>query len=126
MVQSNECITYAEWLRLVKHQGSGIGLLPNTDIYMDKGLEHLAVTCDAPLKFLEFTHFNLDHTGFHLNNYRYWTQVVWNERKNSERQKSLVKTSSSPLLVWWDNYKSLNPLTEYHTTQAINRNQNQL
>ena len=43
VVYSDERITYAEWLRWVKRQGSGIGLLLNGDIYLDQGLEHLRV-----------------------------------------------------------------------------------
>ena len=41
VVTSDERITYAEWFRWVKRQGSGIGLLLNGDLYLDAGLEHL-------------------------------------------------------------------------------------
>jgi GDP-L-fucose synthase len=41
VVASDERITYAEWFRWVKRQGTGIGLLLNADIYLDEGLEHL-------------------------------------------------------------------------------------
>ena len=38
VVTSDERITYAEWFRWVKLQGSGIGLLLNADINLDEEL----------------------------------------------------------------------------------------
>lgn len=55
VVNSDERITYAEWFRWVKRQGSGIGLLLNADIYLDEGLEHLEASFNTPENFRALT-----------------------------------------------------------------------
>lgn len=76
VVESNERITYAEWFRWVKRQGSGIGLLLNADIYLDEGLEQLGRTFDRPDVFLALTRYNPGKAGFHVIDYPHWTHVV--------------------------------------------------
>ena len=97
VVTSDERITYAEWFRWVKRQGSGIGLLLNADIYLDEGLEHLAASFDTPEAFLALTRYNPGHAGFHLNDYPHWTQDVWGVRADAELPESLLYASSFPL-----------------------------
>ena len=58
VVISDERLTYAEWFRWVRRQGSGIGLLLNADIYLDEGLEQLGRTFDRPDVFLALTRYN--------------------------------------------------------------------
>jgi hypothetical protein len=64
VVESDERITYAEWLRWVKRQGSGIALLLNAGIVLDEGLEHLAATFDTPESTLALTRHNLAMPAF--------------------------------------------------------------
>ena len=97
VVTSDERITYAEWFRWVKRQGSGIGLLLNADIYLDEGLEQLGRTFDRPDVFLALTRYNPGKAGFHLNNYPHWTQDVWGVRADAELPESLMYASSFPL-----------------------------
>lgn len=84
VVSSDERLTYAEWFRRVQHQGSGIGLLLNADIYLDEGLEHLAASFDTPEAFLALTRYNPGHAGFHLNDDSYWTQDTWDVHTDTE------------------------------------------
>jgi hypothetical protein len=123
VVESNERITYAEWFRWVKRQGSGIGLLLNADIYLDEGLEHLAATFDSPESFLALTRYNPGHAGFHLNDYPHWTQDVWGVRADAELPESLLYASSFPLgfpgcdnriayVMWSHGFRVRNPC--YH------------
>lgn len=84
LVSSNERITYAEWFRWVKRQGSGIGLLLNADIYLDEGLEHLKASFNTPEAFVELSRTNPGHAGFHLNDDPHWTQDVWGVRAEAE------------------------------------------
>ena len=84
VVSGDERLTYAEWFRRVKHQGSGIGLLLNADIFLDEGLEHLAASFGTPEAFLALTRYNPGHAGFHLNDYPHWTQDVWGVRTDTE------------------------------------------
>ena len=97
VVTSDERITYAEWFRWVKRQGSGIGLLLNADIYLDEGLEQLGRTFDRPDVFLALTRYNPGKAGFHLNDYPHWTQDVWGVRADAELPESLLYASSFPL-----------------------------
>ena len=97
VVTSDERITYAEWFRWVKRQGSGIGLLLNADIYLDDGLEQLGRTFDRPDVFLALTRYNPGRAGFHLNDYPHWTQDVWGVRADAELPESLLYASSFPL-----------------------------
>ena len=97
VVTSDERITYAEWFRWVKRQGSGIGLLLNADIYLDEGLEQLGRTFDRPDVFLALTRYNPGKAGFHLNDYPHWTQDVWGVRADAELPESLMYASSFPL-----------------------------
>jgi len=96
-VPSDARITYAEWFRWVKRQGSGIGLLLNADIYLDEGLEHLAASFNTPEAFLALTRTNPGHAGFHLNDFPHWTQDVWGVRADAELPESLLYASSFPL-----------------------------
>ena len=41
VVESNTRITYTEWFRWVQRQGSGIGMIINSGIGLDKSLKHL-------------------------------------------------------------------------------------
>ena len=97
VVTSDERLTYAEWFRWVKRQGSGIGLLLNADIYLDEGLEQLGRTFDRPDVFLALTRYNPGRAGFHLNDYPHWTQDVWGVRADAELPESLLYASSFPL-----------------------------
>ena len=97
VVTSDERITYAEWFRWVKRQGSGIGLLLNADIYLDEGLEQLGRTFDRPDVFLALTRYNPGKAGFHLNDYPHWTQDVWGVQADAELPESLMYASSFPL-----------------------------
>lgn len=123
VVSSDERITYAEWFRWVKRQGSGIGLLLNADIYLDEGLEHLTATCNGPDTFLALTRYNPGHAGFHLNDYPHWTQDVWGVRADAELPESLLYASSFPLgfpgcdnriayVMWSHGFRVRNPC--YH------------
>jgi hypothetical protein len=123
VVASDERITYAEWFRWVKRQGSGIGLLLNADIYLDEGLEHLTATCNGPDTFLALTRYNPGHAGFHLNDYPHWTQDVWGVRADAELPESLLYASSFPLgfpgcdnriayVMWSHGFRVRNPC--YH------------
>jgi hypothetical protein len=123
VVESNERITYAEWFRWVKRQGSGIGLLLNADIYLDEGLAHLAASFDSPETFLALTRYNPGHAGFHLNDYPHWTQDVWGVRADAELPESLLYASSFPLgfpgcdnriayVMWSHGFRVRNPC--YH------------
>jgi hypothetical protein len=123
VVESNTRITYAEWFRWVKRQGSGIGLLLNAVIYLDEGLEHLAATFDTPETFLALTRYNPGHAGFHLNDYPHWTQDVWGVRADAELPESLLYASSFPLgfpgfdnriayVMWSHGFRVRNPC--YH------------
>ena len=123
VVTSDERITYAEWFRWVKRQGSGIGLLLNADIYLDEGLEHLAASFDTPEAFLALTRYNPGHAGFHLNDYPHWAQDVWGVRSDSELSQSLLYASSFPLgfpgcdnriayVMWSHGFRVRNPC--YH------------
>ena len=94
VVSSDERITYAEWFRWVKRQGSGIGLLLNADIYLDEGLEQLGRTFARPDVFLALTRYNHGKAGLHLNDYPHWTQVVWGVRADAELAESLLYASS--------------------------------
>jgi hypothetical protein len=84
VVESDERITYAEWFRWAKRQGSGIGLLLNADLYLDEGLERLTANFDSAATFLALTRYNPGHAGFHLNDYPYWTQDVWGARADAD------------------------------------------
>ena len=95
VVESDERITYAEWLRWVKRQGSGIGLLLNAVIYLDEGLEHLAATFDSPDAFLALTRYNPGHAGFHLNDYPHWTQDVLGRARYQQTTKNTHIASPS-------------------------------
>jgi hypothetical protein len=97
VVESNERITYAEWFRWVKRQGTGIALLINADMYLDEGLAHLGASFDSPETFLALTRYNSCSTGFHLNDYPHWTQDVWGVRADAELPESLLFASSFPL-----------------------------
>ena len=123
VVPSDERITYAEWFRWVRRQGSGIGLLLNADIYLDEGLEHLAASFNGPDTFLALTRYNPGHAGFHLNDYPHWTQDVWGVRADAELPESLLYASSFPLgfpgcdnriayVMWSHGYHVRNPC--YH------------
>lgn len=81
---SNERITTAEWLRWVKRQNSGIGLLLNAEIYLDEGLEHLKASFNTPEAFVALTRYNPGHADFHLNDYPQWTQDTRGVRANTE------------------------------------------
>jgi hypothetical protein len=97
VVESNERITYAEWFRWVKRQGSGIVMLLNADIYLDKGLGHLAASLGSAETFLALTRYNPGHAGFHLNDYPHWPQDVWGVRADAELPESLLYASGFPL-----------------------------
>ena len=123
VVESNTRITYAEWFRWVKRQGSGIALLLNADLYLDEGLEHLAATFDTPETFLALTRYNPGHAGFHLNDYPHWTQDVWGVRADAELPESLLYASGFPLgfpgcdnriayVMWSHGFRVRNPC--YH------------
>jgi hypothetical protein len=123
VVVSDERITYAEWFRWVRRQGTGIGLLLNADIYLDEGLEHLATTFDRADTFLALTRYNPGHAGFHLNDYPHWTQDVWGVRGDAELPESLLYASSFPLgfpgcdnriayVMWSHGFRVRNPC--YH------------
>lgn len=84
VVASNERITNTEWLRWVKGQNSGIGLLLNAEIYLDEGLEHLKASFNTPEAFLAYTRNNPGHADFHLNDYPQWTQDTRGVRANTE------------------------------------------
>ena len=123
VVTSDERITYAEWLRWVKRQDSGIGLLLNADIYLDEGLEHLKASFNTPEAFLALTRYNPGHAGFHLNDYPHWTQDVWGVRADAELPESLLYASSFPLgfpgcdnriayVMWSHGFRVRNPC--YH------------
>lgn len=58
LVESNTRKTYAEWFRWVQRLGRILGLLLNADIYLDKGLKHLAATWDTEESFLALTSYN--------------------------------------------------------------------
>ena len=123
VVNSDERITYAEWFRWVKRQGSGIGLLLNADIYLDEGLGNLASSFNTTEAFLALTRYNPGHAGFHLNDYPHWTQDVWGVRANAELPESLLYASSFPLgfpgcdnriayVMWSHGFRVRNPC--YH------------
>jgi hypothetical protein len=123
VVESDERITYAEWFRWVKRQGSGIGLLLNADIYLDEGLEQLKATFDTPETFLALTRYNPGHAGFHLNDYPHWTQDVSGMRADAELPESLLYASSFELgfpgcdnriayVMWSHGFRVRNPC--YH------------
>jgi hypothetical protein len=123
VVESDARITYAEWFRWVKRQGTGIGLLLNADIYLDEGLENLAASFDSPEAFLALTRYNPGHAGFHLNDYPHWTQDVWGVRADAELPESLLYASSFPLgfpgcdnriayVMWSHGFRVRNPC--YH------------
>jgi len=123
VVTSDERLTYAEWFRWVKRQGSGIGLLLNADIYLDEGLEHLAASLNTPEAFLALTRHNPGHAGLHLNDYPHWTQDVWGVRADAELPESLLYASSFPLgfpgcdnriayVMWSHGFRVRNPC--YH------------
>ena len=97
VVESDECITYAEWVRWMKPQGAGIGLLLNAAIYLDEGLEHLRASLDVQQTFLALTRYNPGHAGFHLNDYPHWSQEVSGARADAELPESLLYARSFPL-----------------------------
>jgi hypothetical protein len=123
VVISDERLTYAEWFRWVKRQGSGIGLLLNADMYLDIGLEHLEASFNRPDAFLALTRYNPGHAGFHLNDFPHWTQDVWGVRADAELPESLLYASSFPLgfpgcdnriayVMWSHGFRVRNPC--YH------------
>lgn len=97
LVTSDERITYAEWFRWVQRQGSGIGLLLNTDIYLDEGLEHLKASFSTPEAFLALTRYNPGHSGDHLNDYLLWSQEVWGVRADAELPAIMLNASRLPM-----------------------------
>jgi hypothetical protein len=99
VVDSDERITYAEWFRWVKRQGSGIGLLLNADIGLDEGLEDLADKFDSPNTFLALTRTNPDHNGLHLNDCPNWKQEVVGINESTKRSQEIDDVRADR----WDN-----------------------
>lgn len=97
VININERMTYAEWIRHVSRQGEGIGLVANAYIYMDEGLEHLGRCFDRLDVFLAVMHYNHVKVGLRLNGFTQCMKNVEVVSFNPEHPESLIYANSFPL-----------------------------
>lgn len=99
VLNSNERLTYSQWLRLAKREPEAIALLVNSDIYVDQGLEYLDQVFDAPNVFLAMSRYNPEAKGDRLllNKYPHWTQDTWGIRTDAQIPQSLLYASTFSL-----------------------------
>lgn len=96
-ITSDERITYAEWFRWVQRQGSGIGLLLNADIHLDRELENQASSFNTPETFIVLTCPNPGQANFRLNDFNHLTKGLWSTRDIAEPLESLLFASNSAM-----------------------------
>jgi hypothetical protein len=99
VIDSNERLTYSQWLALAKREPEAIALLVNSDIYVGDGLEYLDQVFATPNAFLALSRYNPETSGERLllNRYPHWTQDTWGIRTDAPVPQSLLYASTFSL-----------------------------
>lgn len=96
-INSNERMTYAEWVHCGSRQGPGIRLVANAYVCIDEELEHLGPSFDRLDPFLALMHYILVKVGLRLNGFSHCMQNVEDVSVNPEHPESLIYANSFPL-----------------------------